>query len=294
MTEIEPTPPVEHVEPEPEVFTYLIGFNEKNYQNNFVKNDPVDIGIMAANGIDTSSWIQAPPEFIPNQSICINDAGIARIATPAEINYKVGYNADGIQITYYLINVGEPQITDFFHDRIYFDAPAEFGTDNHFFSLINTITDQQFNLSIDETNKFYAYIKSKIDLSAIPENLRAVFEQVKKNQLITDQLPSINEKKDELIQTISAADRTIILGVEKTESKYYTNTWQNFYQRCQNIRFNPTLEVSDIQRTTANKIISNIDNYTNKKRVLLAHMQTLTIAQLEVFDPLASEWWTLP
>ena len=36
MTEIEPTPPVEHIEPEPEVFTYLIGFNEKNYQNNFL------------------------------------------------------------------------------------------------------------------------------------------------------------------------------------------------------------------------------------------------------------------
>lgn len=294
MTELEPTPPVEHIEPDPEVFTYLIGFNEKNYQNNFVKNDPVDIEIMAANGINTSSWIEAPPEFIPDESICINDAGIARIATPAEINYKVGYNPDGIQITYYLVNVGEPQITDFFHDRTYFNAPVGFGTDNHFFSLVNTTTDQQFNLSIDETNKFYAYTKSEIDLSAIPENLQAVFEQVKKNQLITNQLPAINEKKDELIQTISAADRTIILSSEKTESKYYTSTWQNFYQRCQNIRFNPTLEVSDIQRNTANTIISNIDIYTNKKRDLLVYMQTLTITQLEVFNPLDSEWWDLP
>ncbi len=67
MAEIEPTPPVIHVEPDPEVFTYLVGFNQHNYQINFVKNDPVDIDMMHAKGIDTSSWVEDPPEFIPDQ-----------------------------------------------------------------------------------------------------------------------------------------------------------------------------------------------------------------------------------
>ncbi len=294
MTEIAPTPPVENIEPDPEVFTYLIQFNSSNYQINFVKNDPIDIEMMAKNGIDTSSWIEAPPEFVPDQSIRINDAGIARIATPAEINYKVAYNEQGVQVTYYLVNVGEPQLNTDFYLRSYLDAPIGFGNDNNYFSLINTETDQKFNLSTENTTKFYQYLNDEIELPAIVADLQGIFEQVKKNKLITDKLPAINEKKNELIQTISAADRTIILSSEKTESKYYTDTWQNFYQRCQNIRFNPTLEVSDIQRNTANTIISNIDIYTNKKRALLVYMQTLTIAQLEVFNPLASEWWDLP
>ena len=293
MTEISPTPPVELVEPEPTEYTYLIEFNVSNYQINFVKNDPIDIEMMAKNGIDTSSWIQAPPEFVPDQSICINDAGIARLATPAEINYKIGYNEQGIQITYYLVNVGEPQLATDFYLRSYLDAPEDFGNENNFFSLINTQTDQKFNLSTENTNKFYQYLNDEIELSAITADLQGVFEQVKKNKLITDKLPAINEKKDELIQTISANDRSIILGSAKSESKYYTDTWQNFYQRCQNIRFNPTLEVSDIQRTTANTIISNIDVYTEKKRLLIVHMQTLTIAQLKVFDPLAAQWWAV-
>ena len=293
MTEIAPTPPVELIEPEPTEYTYLIQFNSSNYQINFVKNDPIDIEMMAKNGIDTSSWIQAPPEFVPDQSICINDAGIARIATHAEINYKIGYNEQGIQVTYYLVNVGEPQLATDFYLRSYLDAPDGFGNENNFFSLINTQTDQKFNLSTENTNKFYQYLNDEIELSAITADLQGVFEQVKKNKLITDKLPAINEKKDELIQTISANDRSIILGSAKSESKYYTNTWQNFYQRCQNIRFNPTLEVSDIQRTTANTIISNIDVYTEKKRLLIVHMQTLTIAQLKVFNPLAEEWWAV-
>jgi hypothetical protein len=293
MTEIAPTPPVEFVEPDPTPPTYLVVFNSSNYQINFVKNDPIDIEMMARNGIDTSSWIQAPPEFVPDQSICINDAGIARIATPSEINYKIGYNEQGVQITYYLVNVGEPQLTTDFYLRAYLDAPSGFGDDNHFFSLINTQTDEKYNLNSIDTSRFYQYCNDQIDLSVVPLNLQAVFEQCKKNKLINNFLPAINEKKDELIQTISANFRTIILGSEKTESKYYIDTWQNFYQRCQNIRFNPTLEVSDIQRTTANTIISNIDVFTEKKRLLILHMQTLTISELESFNPLDDVWWTV-
>ena len=294
MTEIIPTPAAENIEADPEVFTFLIQFNSANYQVNFVKNDPVDIEMMAQNGIDTSLWIEAPPEFIPDQSICINDAGIARIATPAEINYKVGYNDQGVIVTYYLVNIDEPQLTTDFYLRSYLDAPIGFGNDNNYFSLINTETDEQFNLNAENTTKFYQYLNDEIELSAIVADLQGVFEQVKKNTLINNFLPSINEKKDELIQTISAAYRSIILGVEKTESKYYIGTWQNFYQRCQNIRFNPTLQVSDSQRNTAETIIINIDIFTQKKRILIEYMKTLTILQLEIFDPLASEWWTIP
>jgi len=293
MAEIEPTPPVVHIEPDPPSYTYLVGFNQHNYQSNFVKNDPVDIAMMHANGIDTSSWVEAPPEFIPDQSICINDAGIARLATPAELQYKVGYDNNGVQCTYYLVNVGEPQLTADLYLRTYLDGPAGYGTDSHFFSLINTTTDEKFNLNSDNTNQFFKYIKNQIEIIAVPEALRPVFEQCKKNIIIGDWLPAINEKKDELIQTINASDRTIILGSLKTESKYYTDTWPHFYQRLQNIRFNPTLDFSNDQRSKADFLISQIDVYTEKKRLVLDHMQTLTITQLQSFNPLADEWWAV-
>lgn len=293
MAEIEPTPPIVHVEPDPPAFTYLVGFNAHNYQSNFVKNDPVDIAIMQQNGIDTSAWVQAPPEFIPDQSICINDAGIARLATPAELIYRVGYDNNGVQCTYYLINVGEPQLTADFYLRAYLDAPSGFGTDNQFFSLINTTTDEKFNLSADNTNQFFKYKKNEIEITAVPEALRPVFEQCKKNIIIGDWLPAINEKKDELIQTINASDRTMILGSLKTESKYYTDTWPHFYQRLQNIRFNPTLDFSNDQRSKADFLISQIDVYTEKKRLVLDHMQTLTIEELQAFNPLADLWWAV-
>jgi len=273
--------------------SYLICFNENNYQCNFVKNNPVDIAMMQRNGIDTSSWLPSPPEFIPDQSICVNDAGIPRLATPAELQYKIGYDNNGVQATYYLVNVGEPQLTADFYLRLYLDAPSGFGTDNHFFSLINTTTDEKFNLSANNTNQFFKYKKNEIEITAVPEALRAVFEQCKKNIIIGDWLPAINEKKDELIQTINASDRTMILGSLKTESKYYTDTWQLFYQRLQNIRFNPTLDFSNDQRTTADRLISSIDVYTEKKRLLLGHMQGLTIEQLQAFNPLADEWWAV-
>ncbi len=106
-------------------------------------------------------------------------------------------------------------------------------------------------------------------------------------------MPAINERKDELIQTINASDRTMILGSLKTESKYYTDTWQLFYQRLQNIRFNPTLDVTNDQRVTADRLISQIDVFTEKKRLVIDHMQTLTITQLQSFNPLADEWWAI-
>lgn len=115
-----------------------------------------------------------------------------------------------------------------------------------------------------------------------------------KQVLIDSMTPEIYNKKNTLIQTVSGADRVLITeNPDDTDTFFYEHErWQHFYQKCQNIRM--TDSYTPEQQNKARELIERIYAYTNKKNDLIRHMKTLTVEQLEAFNPLDDQWWTLP
>lgn len=122
---------------------------------------------------------------------------------------------------------------------------------------------------------------SQIDL----EEIRQIEN---KNRYTNKLINKLEKHKNTLIQTIPAHIRTAILGSEKQNPKTYTDTWQNFYQRCQNIRFDPDIIHELKAREAATWVVKRIEKISIQARKIKEQIKEMTIDELLEYD--VTDW----
>ena len=91
------------------------------------------------------------------------------------------------------------------------------------------------------------------------------------------------------IQTIPADIRTSVLERIKTRPKYYNETWQHFYQRCQNICHDQFELFYPEARKAARWVMERIEKHVILKKNLEEQMKNMTFDDLKSFD--CSQHW---
>ncbi len=105
---------------------------------------------------------------------------------------------------------------------------------------------------------------------------------------------SVDREAKRRIQTIPAAVRSNVLGKKKENDKTYTDTWHNFYQRCQNIRFDADILHEKAAREAAKWVVERIETFTNKRDQIKERLDTLSVQELEGFDVTDDSHWIEP
>ncbi len=114
-----------------------------------------------------------------------------------------------------------------------------------------------------------------------------------REQLIIKLIGDISKEKDRRIQTISADIRSDVLGRVKQYSKHYNNTWQHFYQRCQNVRFNMSSSVPVETLKAASLVLERIELYTSKANDLRESLASMPDDDLKAFDAKDDKHWEI-
>ena len=123
------------------------------------------------------------------------------------------------------------------------------------------------------------------------EELDAQRAQDRWSEMFSQKMYELKNECDTRIQTIPAGRRSAILQRRKSKSKTYTDTWQHFYQRCQNIRHDQK-EIYDLElRQSATWVVERIENHAHIKHQIKEHMLTMSYEQLQAFDPSDPKWW---
>lgn len=117
-------------------------------------------------------------------------------------------------------------------------------------------------------------------------------EKEKKHNLLLElKIKLLTKECDRRIQTIPAERRTAIIGRRKNNDKHYTNTWQHFYQRCQNLRHDQDVMHPLDARQSAAWVVERIEKYSAIKRKIKKQIKAMTYEQLQAFDPTDPAWW---
>lgn len=132
---------------------------------------------------------------------------------------------------------------------------------------------------------------------AIEDIVGCTFNSVSKT--LTQSISSLLDKKtkeleDEAnyrIQTIPPDIRSKILQREKTSPKTYKDTWQNFYQKCQNLRFDADIVHETDARKAATWVVERITFVSERKHTLKYALKSMTVDELELFDPSNDRHW---
>ena len=109
--------------------------------------------------------------------------------------------------------------------------------------------------------------------------------------LINNKIHTLTKECDRRIQTIPAERRTAIIGRRKNNDKHYTNTWQHFYQRCQNLRHDQDVMHPLDARQSAAWVVERIEKYSEIKDKLKKEILNMSYDQLQAFDPTDPAWW---
>lgn len=127
---------------------------------------------------------------------------------------------------------------------------------------------------------------------ASKKEIESIDKERKRQAVLAKVLLDLKKHKNRLIQTIPAHIRSAVLGSEKQNQKTYTDTWQNFYQRCQNVRFDPDILHEKQPREAATWVVSRIEKISNNARSIKKQIQAMSVEELELFkieDPLLWE-----
>ena len=122
------------------------------------------------------------------------------------------------------------------------------------------------------------------------EELDAIRAQEQWSEMFNQKLYDLKDECDTRIQTIPAGRRSAILQRRKSKSKTYKDTWQHFYQRCQNIRHDQK-EIYDLElRQSATWVVERIETHAHIKNKIKEHMLTMSCEELQAFDPSDPAW----
>ena len=137
-------------------------------------------------------------------------------------------------------------------------------------------------------------ITPKGDIVADPipkEELAALKQQEEKEGYFSKACTSVDSIANRRIQTIPADKRTDILGEKKERAKTYTGTWQNFYQKCQNLRFDSDIIHKTEARQSATWVVMRITLYSQRKRAIKNALKKMGVDELKNFDAKDPKHW---
>jgi hypothetical protein len=110
-------------------------------------------------------------------------------------------------------------------------------------------------------------------------------KEIEHNLLLNLKIKLLNEEFDRRIQTIPAERRTAIIGRKKTNAKHYTETWQHFYQRCQNIRHDQKEIYPLDTRQSATWVVERIEKHSKIKDKIKKQILNMSFEELKDFKP---------
>lgn len=116
-------------------------------------------------------------------------------------------------------------------------------------------------------------------------------KEMEHNLLLVLKIKLLTEECDRRIQTIPAERRTAIIGRRKNKDKHYTDTWQHFYQRCQNLRHDQDVMHPLEARQSAAWVVERIEKHSEIKDKLKKQILNMSYDELKTFDPSDDSWW---
>ena len=106
-------------------------------------------------------------------------------------------------------------------------------------------------------------------------------DEIEKEYLIKEYTLKIKNKAIVKIQTIPKKIRTSILDREKTNDKFYNETWNFFCLTCQNLIINK--KTPKKRKNDALFVIERIRKFTDKKREIIKQLENMSLEQLKNF-----------
>jgi len=116
-------------------------------------------------------------------------------------------------------------------------------------------------------------------------------DEIDKKDILLTIVNKIENEAKEIIQTVSADKRSSILATKKQKGKFYQSTWQNFYQKCQNIIFSE--KSTKKAKNDALFVIERIEKITIKKREIIKELENMNLEQLKSFNNSNSKIWKI-
>jgi len=106
----------------------------------------------------------------------------------------------------------------------------------------------------------------------------------KHNLLLELKIKLLTKECNVVIQTIPPKIRTDVIGRLKTKSKHYLDTWQHFYQRCQNLRHDQDIVYQKEARQSASWVVERIEHVSKIKNSIKKEILSMSLEDIKKID----------